>query len=166
VLGYFSIPCALPIPWRHLGWWWAASQDKACLQPLFVGYKRDGFPVLWVSSSPEADSSISRDALKLCCRRIWVCPVFVSSMARLFITDHSCVPVHTWGIGQSKPPLKEWHGSQKFEKKMGCKEMREEPWALSGIVMTSKPHSLALHKPSLPLWLTSVWLLCIHTFKA
>ena len=53
-----------------------------------VVYLRTEFPVFW-ASSPRSWSSFSRDALKLCCRRIWVCPVCVSSLARLLITQDS-----------------------------------------------------------------------------
>ena len=55
--------------------------------PLVV-YLRTEFPVFW-ASSPRSWSSFSRDALKLCCRRTRVCPVCVSSLARLLITQDS-----------------------------------------------------------------------------
>ena len=46
-----------------------------------VVYLRTEFPVFW-ASSPRSWSSFSRDALKLCCRRIRVCPVCVFLPAR------------------------------------------------------------------------------------
>ena len=54
-----------------------SSQSGWNMSPTpLVAYLRTEFPVFW-ASSPRSWWSFSRDALKLCCRRIWVCPVCV-----------------------------------------------------------------------------------------
>ena len=58
--------------------------------PLVV-YLRTEFPVFW-ASSPRSWWSFSRDALKLCCRRIWVCPVCVCPRRGDSISQTHLVP--------------------------------------------------------------------------
>ena len=77
-----------------------------------VAYLRTEFPMFW-ASSPRSWWSFSQDALKVCCRRIWVCPVCVcprwgDSISQTHPKNAITSPALRRSLGNGADPELQW----------------------------------------------------------